>query len=401
MSRKRESWNTGCAKSALTALMISTAAVSTASAAEIELRGAHIFPESFIQSGVNFEEWAKRVEEASGGRITTNIIHGGALLSLADHVDGIEAGLVDVTSFYPIYFPGEFQIEGALTNIIDIWSEEVPDLEGVALIHAQLHDEFEEFQTEYQRRNMHMLLPLPADPYVISCTEEVKSVEDLAGRKMRTFGRYFPILQENLGVQPVTVPGPEAYSALATGLVDCVYSTPDWIYANSLHEVAPHIFIPAPEKARPQLFATSVVAMNTDSYEALPDDLQQIVDEVSAEMTGYIGQSMAEVYDQAIKNLMAEGKGATINYMTEEEMAAWAERTPNQLDQAAKDLDAAGYPGDEIINRYRELSAAYVAGEWPEEGAAASEQPAAEAGEEPAAAAEEEAEEPAAESTKE
>jgi TRAP-type transport system periplasmic protein len=264
-----------CLRSAVlsTACLAIGMIATSVSAQNVNLRGAHIFPEAFVQSGVNLEEWAARVAERSGGRVTYNIVHGGALLSLGDHVDGIAAGLVDFTSFYPIYFPGEFRVEGALTNIIDIWSDEVPDLEGVALIHAQLHSEFEAFQAEYANRNMHMLLPLPADPYVIACNREVSSLDDLAGMKMRTFGRYFPVLQEALGVEPIVVPGPEAYQALATGLVDCVYSTPDWIHANSLHEVAPHVLIPGVERARPQLLATSVVAINTNSFERLPEDI--------------------------------------------------------------------------------------------------------------------------------
>ena len=352
------------AASAFAAIGLSVAAPVGAQAADFAFQGAHIFPESFVQTGQNLEEWARRVSEASNGRITFNIVHGGALLSLGDHLDGIAGGLVDVTSFYPIYFPGEFQVEGALTNIIDIWSEEAPDLEGVTHIHSTLHKEFPAFAAEYENRNMQMLLPLPADPYVIACKTEVKSLADLEGRKMRTFGRYFPILQQHLGVEPLTVPGPEAYQALATGLVDCVYSTPDWIYSNSLHEVAPHVFIPAPERARPQLFATAVVAMNVNSFNKLPDDLKQIVLDVSEDMKGYIGQSMEKVYDTALDNL-SKANGATRNYMSAEDLATWAERTPNLLDQAAADLTAAGYPGDEIIARYRELAAAYIAGEWP------------------------------------
>ena len=350
--------------SAVAAIGLSVAAPASGQAAEFAFQGAHIFPESFIQTGQNLEEWARRVSEASDGRITFNIVHGGALLSQGDHLDGIAGGLVDVTSFYPIYFPGEFQIEGALTNIIDIWSEQAPDLEGVALIHAALHKEFPAFAAEYENRNMHMLLPLPADPYVIACKTEVKSLADLQGRKMRTFGRYFPVMQQHLGVEPLTVPGPEAYQSLATGLIDCVYSTPDWIYSNSLHEVAPHVFVPAPDRARPQLFATAVVAMNVNSFDRLPDDLKKIVVDVSAEMTGYIGESMTSVYDAALENL-SKANGATRNYMSAEDMALWAQRTPNLLDQAAVDLDAAGYPGTEIIARYKELAAAYIAGEWP------------------------------------
>lgn len=351
---------------ALTAGLVSAGMASATAAAEFELRGAHIYPESFVQTGKNLEEWARRIKERSNGRVNFNIVHGGALLNVGDHLDGISAGLVDVTSFYPIYFPGEFRIEGALTNIIDIWSDNVPDLKGVTLIHAQLHKEFEAFRKEYESRNMHMLVPLPADPYLIVCTKEVKSLQDLAGRKMRTFGRYFPVLQAGLGVEPITVPGSEAYQALATGLVDCVYSTPDWIYSNSIHEVAPHVFVPAPEKARPQLFATAVIAMNANSFKRLPEDIQKIIEEVSAEMTDYIAESMRGVYENAIERIRTEGKGSTYHTMSEEDMRTWAGRTENQLDRAARDLNEAGYPGDAIIKRYRELAASYLAGTWPE-----------------------------------
>lgn len=342
-----------------------TVGLSAGHAAEFDLQGAHIYPESFVQSGVLFEDWAKRVEEATDGRVAVNIVHGGALLSVGDQLDGISAGLVDVTSFYPIYEPGDFKVEGALTNIIDIWSDEVPDLEGVALIHSKLHEEFPEFKAEYERHNMVPLMPLPADPYVIACTEEVPDMASLEGRKMRTFGRYFPVLQENLGVEPVTVPGSEAYQALATGLVDCVYSTPDWIASNSLNEVAPNVFVPAPENARPQLLATAVVAMNKSSFDNLPEDIREILEKTSNDMLGYVGEKMTGVYDDAIKNL-TKGDNTTIHHMTEDEMNKWAERTPNQLDQAAKDLNGANLPGDRIIARYRELAKAYVSGNWPE-----------------------------------
>lgn len=363
--RTRTSGNTfmlfnGSTKLGLTAATLAMSCATSAIAAEYNLRGAHIFPENYIQSGKNLDAWADSVSEATDGKVAFNIVHGGALLSQADHLDGIANGLVDVTSFYPIYFPGEFKVEGALTNIIDIWSEDVPDLEGVATIHAQLHSEFPQFAEEYERRNMQMLLPLPADPYLIVCTEEVTQKSDLEGGKMRTFGRYFPILQEGLGVEPVTVPGPEAYQALATGLIDCVYSTPDWVYSNSLHEVAPHIFVPAPEQARPQLFSTAVIAMNSNSFDNLPEDVQEKIMEVSENMTSYIGSSMEGVYQTALDNLTA-AEGATINFMTEEELAEWAESTPNQLDQAAADLEEEGLPGEKIIARYRELASDYVA----------------------------------------
>ncbi len=75
---------------------------------------------------------------------------------------------------------------------------------------------------------------------------------------------------------------------------------------------------------------------------------------------------MRGVYENAIERIRTEGKGSTYHTMSEEDMRTWAGRTENQLDRAARDLNEAGYPGDAIIKRYRELAASYRAGTWPE-----------------------------------
>lgn len=334
--------------------------MSAASADEIRLTGANMFARSQVQLGVNLEDWAAKVTEATEGRVQFNIIHDGALLSAGDHLDGLSAGLADVTSFHPIYHPGEFRIEGGLTNIIDIWSEEVPDVAGVASIHAQLHQEFPEFMEEYLAYNIYPLVPLPAEPYVIACTNPVESLESLSGRTMRTFGRYFPLLQEGLGVNPITVPGPEAYQALSTGLVDCVFSTPDWIHSMSLHEVAPHLFIPETEIARPQLLSTAVITMNYDSFNRLPQEVKDAIHEVSHDMIRVVGATMQESYHNAIDRIIADS-GGTKNFMTREELSEWADNVENQIDRVARDLEEAGLPGSAIIARYNELAAEQIA----------------------------------------
>lgn len=334
-------------------------AANSAFAEKVKLRGAHINPKSYIQSGVIFEKWASLVEERSGGEIEINIVHGGALLGVKDHVDGISSGLVDLVSFYPIYFPGEFRVEGALTNILDIWSDNTPDLGGIAKIHAQLHSEFDVFKTEYSKRNMRMLVPLPVDPYIVACAKPVTSLADLKGRKMRSFGRYFPVLQEYMGVEPISVPGPEAYGALSTGVIDCIYTTPSFILSNKFHEVAPYAFIPAPKRARPQALCTAVIAMNEKSFGKLSEKHRKIIEDVSKEMLPIVGEMMKGVYDKSVQQI-AEATKNPVRFMSKSDFKAWQKRTPNMLDQAATDLTEAGYPGKEIIARYRELANAHA-----------------------------------------
>ncbi len=346
-------------EAALLTIASAVAFVSVAKADSTTLRGAHIYPATYVQSGVIYEKWAEEISAESDGEIKVNIVHGGALLGVKDHVDGIASGLVDTVSFYPIYFPGEFRVEGALTNITDVWSAETASLQSIGAIHAQLHSEFEVFQQEYAKRNMRMLVPLPVDPYVVACAEPVKDLADLKGRKMRSFGRYFPILQEHMGVEPISVPSSEAYGALSSGLIDCIYTTPSFIYSNKFHEVAPYVFIPGTEQARPQALCTAVIAMNSNSYDKLSDAHKKIVDDVSERMIVVAGEMMTTVYNDSLAQL-EEATGNKIVHMTEADFADWRSNTPNLLDQAAEDLEKEGYPGAEIITRYKELVANYT-----------------------------------------
>jgi len=344
--------------SALACTMAVTVGFSgVAQADKVKLRGAHVFPETLVQSGVLFETWADELRKASDGNIDTKIVHGGALLSVKDHVDGVASGLVDLVSFYPIYFPGEFRVEGALTNVTDIWSEQTIDLRKIGEIHRTLHSEFDVMQDEYSKRNMRMLTPLPVDPYILVCAEPVKNFADLKGRKIRSFGKYLPILIESIGAQPISLPSSEAYGALSSGLIDCIYSTPSFIYVSKFHEVGPYVYIPGVEGARPQALCTAVFAINTNSYDKLSDENKKILNDVSENMINVAGEVMTSVYEDSVAALV-EATGNAAVHMTEEEFQNWRASTPNMLDRVATDLDEAGYPGSEIIARYRELAAA-------------------------------------------
>ena len=86
------------AKTLTAALAIAALSAGATSAAKVKLRAAHIHPANLVQSGVIFETWADEIRKASNGEIDVDIVHGGALLGIKDHVDGIASGLVDVVS---------------------------------------------------------------------------------------------------------------------------------------------------------------------------------------------------------------------------------------------------------------------------------------------------------------
>ncbi|MCE2436796.1 MAG: TRAP transporter substrate-binding protein DctP, partial [Pseudomonadales bacterium] len=104
--------------------------------------------------------------------------------------------------------------------------------------------------------------------------KEIHSLEDLRGLKMRIPGLGGEVMRR-AGASPVNLPGGEIYTSLQTGVVDAS----EWVgpyndLAFALHEVAE--FYHYPGWHEPGAVLEAIV--NRDAFEALPEDLQAIVD---------------------------------------------------------------------------------------------------------------------------
>ena len=65
---------------------------------------AHTFP------GVHMEEWAKRIEERTQGRVNVETFPGGTLLQALNMYDGVSEGVADIGLSCPSYEPGRFPL---------------------------------------------------------------------------------------------------------------------------------------------------------------------------------------------------------------------------------------------------------------------------------------------------
>jgi TRAP-type transport system periplasmic protein len=114
--------------------------------------------------------------------------------------------------------------------------------------------------------------------FFVFLTKEVKNPKtDFKGLKVRTSPVYLPFLKA-LGAVPVTIAANETYSALQTGIVEGAGWVPDQIYSNKAYELLKY-YIDAP------FYATCLAVMvNSDSFNALPKNLQDILTTTSTEI---------------------------------------------------------------------------------------------------------------------
>jgi TRAP-type mannitol/chloroaromatic compound transport system substrate-binding protein len=104
--------------------------------------------------------------------------------------------------------------------------------------------------------------------------KEIKTLADVQGLRMRIPGLGGEVFQR-AGGEPVAMPGGDMYTALQTGTIDAT----DWVgpyndLAFGLHTVAEYYYYPGWQEPG----AVMETLVNKEAFEALPDDLQAIIE---------------------------------------------------------------------------------------------------------------------------
>lgn len=99
----------------------------------------------------------------------------------------------------------------------------------------------------------------------------VTSLDDLKGKKIRSWGKYLTLL-EKIGASPVSMPLPEVYTALQTGALDGILVVTAVMQPNKFYEVVPFGLLPQFTWG-----ATHSCFINPKKWNELPDDLKTIV----------------------------------------------------------------------------------------------------------------------------
>ena len=132
--------------------------------------------------------------------------------------------------------------------------------------------------------------------------KEIKSLEDFKGMKIRASGYMGTLGLEALGASPVTIAGSELAPAMMTGTVDGVLTSLGYGYSIGLAKVSDYFTL---TPLAPTWSAVTV--LNTKSFEALPEDLQQVVMEVGREVQRMVRLSTTAEYVMSLDTVELSG----------------------------------------------------------------------------------------------
>lgn len=332
---------------ALAAACMST----TAAAQEVTLRLHQFLPAQANVPAHILDVWADSVEADSNGRIKidrfASMQLGGTPPQLIDQaIDGVADIVWTVAGYTPGRFP---QLEVFELPFMS------PDAEATSrafweLAEARMMDtDFADFK------------PLGLwvhGPGVIHSNRPVTDVADLRGLKLRAPSRTTTTMFTQLGATSVGMPVPAVPESLSRGVIDGAVIPWEVVPSLKVQElVTYHTEFPGDA-----LYTLAFIfAMNKDAYDALPTDLQAVIDANSGlEFSAFAGRTQQE-YDGPGRAL-AEERGNTIITLSDAQTAAWRAASRTTIDNWIAEADAAGIDGTGLYQEATALIAKHNTG---------------------------------------
>ena len=181
--------------------------------------------------------WAKEIEARTNGEIKIKIFWEGVLGKAKENLALIQNGSIDLAAMSPGYFPAELPFHAAPNSIPMAMAR----VEQATELMERLLTEVPEFDEEAKRNGMKALFFHHLNPYLLVCKEPVAGVDDMQGKKVRTWGKDMPRMVQAAGGVAVTLSLPELYEGLGRGTVDCIPFSVDLMVNYKIYEVAKHV----------------------------------------------------------------------------------------------------------------------------------------------------------------
>jgi TRAP-type C4-dicarboxylate transport system substrate-binding protein len=303
----------------------------------IRLTFAHFAPPGTFPI-VSMERWVDEVEKRTHGRVVIETFPGGILLTAGAMFDGVLVRTADIGASFLAVVPGRFP----LMSGVDLakWPSSVVASRVLWELYQEFKpEEFADFKV------LHMYV---SGPNYIQTINPVRSLEDLKGLELRSPGPGPGRALELLGAVPIGMPMPKLPEALAKGVVEGYLATTEVLKDLRFAEFVKYV---TDWSVTTVAFA---VVMNRDSWNALPEDVKKVMDELALEQAIWTGEYMDRRSEVAVEWAIAE-MGLEVITLSPEEKRRWDQAVEPLLDGYLADMAARGLPGQEFLARLFEL----------------------------------------------
>ncbi len=287
---------------------------------------------------------------AEGGnyKIEWNEAFGGALYKANATLTSVEEGVTDVGWVFSFLEGAKLPLSQASTYAP--FSTANPPVQLQVM--ADLFENNEAFRNEWEQYNLKVLGFTGTDGYDIYTKREIQGIGDLNGIKLSAPGVLGSWLR-GTGANAVDGSLTTFYTDIQTGVSDGVLSLALGVLPAKLYEVAPYI-----TRVRIGTAFSGAVAINKDSWDGLPEEVQNAMIEAGEFYTDAHGKDLLERHEAAFGKMIELGAGqnppVTISEMPAEDRQKWVDGLPNIAGEWAADAESRGLPGKEFMKAYME-----------------------------------------------
>jgi len=323
----------------------------------IKLKAANYLPPTHKMSLLS--GWfCDEVKKRTNGKVEITYHAGGTLLGPDKMYVGVSTGVADMGVSHTAYTRGRFSV----TETLDL-----PLGFPTGYVATQVSNDF---YSKFKPAEWDAVKVLyfdtcgPLVPLLVS--KQVKSLEDLAGMKIRATGQQADIIKA-LGAVPVPLAMPDVYDSLRRGVIEGV--TVDlstlkyWKFAEVIKQVTASWQVGSGY--------TFYFIMNKNKWEKMPPDVQKVLTEVAFE---------AKEKQAALWNEMdIEGRdaftaaGGQITNLSEAEAARWVKKVEPVIADYKKNMASKGFKEADVDQwiQYVKERIAFWRGEEKKRGVAA------------------------------
>ncbi|MBA7683800.1 Solute-binding protein [subsurface metagenome] len=184
--------------------------------------------------------------------------------------------------------------------------------------------------------------------------------EDLEGMIIRSRGTSAEVIKA-WGGTPQAMPMPEAYDALAKGVVDANFAYLETLKTWKHGDVVKYV-----TKFPVACSSCIFVAMNKDKWNSLPEDIQEVFTEVSEEFLEYSARAWVYLDKMGLELFLSLGEGREYIEIPQGERSVWLALVQPLLDRYVEEKTAMGLPAEEYF-AYIEERTKYWAERQPTE----------------------------------
>lgn len=286
-------------------------------------------------NGQIVQAFIDEVYEKTDGHVQITLYGSATLASSYDVGDFVLDGGCDIGWLFTTFYSGQYPLTDVITNPLSGSSSSV---QGTNVL-WDLYENYEEMADEWSQYKVLQLYCNPIN-YIFSTTP-VSSVDDLAGLSIRVTSGPIADCITGWGANGISLSTTELYDSLSKNNIQGAVIDPTVLVNFSLTEVLTYM------TDLPLYQGTFSLVMNWDSYNALPEEYQAVLDEYSTREESLVFAEKVDADAEATIDDLLEGGMEAVEVsdeayegfkaVTDEVAEAWVE------ENTTDDFDAQAY----------------------------------------------------------